>query len=257
MPDIAMLLDPSKCTGCRGCQAACKLWNKRAFVPTVNTGSYENPPKLGKDVWRRIAYIEQGEGSAMKWLFRQEQCFHCSNATCVTACPAPGALTYKGNGIVYLDQDKCIGCRFCEQTCPFQVPQYDTTTKKAWKCNFCSDRLANGLIPSCAKACPTGAIEFSWNKAELIKRAKARADKAGMRLYGAEKKELGLHVMHILPESAATFRLPENPAVPNTVVAWKQVFKPLVKWGIGLGVAAAALHYLTIGPNEVDEGGDH
>ena len=49
MADIAMLLDPSKCTACRGCQAACKLWNKRDFVSTVNTGTYENPPKLGKD----------------------------------------------------------------------------------------------------------------------------------------------------------------------------------------------------------------
>ncbi len=257
MADIALLLDPGKCTGCRGCQAACKLWNKRGFVPTVNTGSHENPPRLGKDVWRRIAFIEEGEGSTMKWIFRQEQCFHCQNATCVTSCPAPGALTYRDKGVVYLDQEKCIGCRFCEQTCPFEVPKYDPVTQKAWKCNFCYDRIINGLGPSCAKACPTGAIEFSWNREELVKKAKARADKNNLRLYGADYEELGLHVMHILAEPATTLRLPEKPRVPPAVYAWKRVFKPLAKWGIGLGIAAAALHYLTIGPNEVDEGGDH
>ncbi len=255
MADLALLLDPARCTGCRACQVACKLWNKRSFVRTFNTGTHENPPKLGKDNWRRIAFIEQGEGVNSKWLFRQEQCFHCTNATCVTACPAPGALTYKSNGVVFLDQDKCIGCRFCEQTCPFQVPQYDAATKKAWKCNFCYDRVTNGLPTSCAKACPTGAIEFSFNRDELVAKAKARAGER--RLYGATVEELGLHVMHILPEPATSYRLPENPAVPTAVVAWKNVFKPLAKWGIGLGVAAAALHYLTIGPNEVEEGGDH
>lgn len=258
MADIAFLLDPSKCTGCRGCQAACKLWNKRSFVRTMNTGTYENPPKMGKDVWRRIRFIEEGESPDMKWLFRQEQCFHCTNAACVTSCPSPGALTYREKGVVVLDQGKCIGCRFCEQTCPFEVPQYDPVTKKAWKCTFCFDRITNGLVPSCAKACPTGAIEFSWDRDALVKKAQARADKTGWRLYGASKDELGLHVMHLLPESAEKFGLPEDPKIPASVVAWKKIFKPLAKWGIGLGVAAAALHYITLGPHEVEEeGGDH
>jgi formate dehydrogenase iron-sulfur subunit len=255
MADIALLLDPAKCTGCRGCQAACKLWNKRSHVATQNFGSHENPKSLGKDVWRRIAFIEEGESPNMKWHFRQEQCFHCTNATCVTACPSPGALTYQKNGVVFLDQNKCIGCRFCEQTCPFEVPKYDAATKKAYKCNFCYDRIINGLMPSCAKTCPTGAIEFSWNRDDLVKKATAKAN--GRRIYGADVAELGLHVMHILPEPATTYRLPDKPAVPGAVAAWKNVFKPLVKWGIGAGLAAAALHYITIGPNEVDEGGDH
>jgi formate dehydrogenase iron-sulfur subunit len=250
MADIAMLLDPSRCTGCRGCQVACKLWNKRSFVKTENTGSYENPPRLSKNNYRRIAFIEQGEGASMKWLFRQEQCFHCANAACVTACPT-GALSYKEKGIVLLEQEKCIGCRYCESVCPFQVPQYDAATKKSFKCTFCIDRIQNGMGPSCAKACPTNAIEFSWNRDELVAKAKARAEKTGMRLYGADNAELGLHVMHLLPESAAAYRLPEKPSISAAVIAWKNVFKPLVKWGIGLGLAAAALHYITLGPNEI------
>jgi formate dehydrogenase iron-sulfur subunit len=253
MADIAFLLDPSKCTGCRGCQVACKLWNKRDFEKTKNFGSFENPKKLSKNVWRRIAFIESGSGNDLKWLFRQEQCFHCSNAACVTACPT-GALHYKEKGIVFLDQSKCIGCRFCEQVCPFDVPKYDSGSKKSYKCTFCIDRVQNGLVPSCAKACPTGAIEFSWNRDALVAKAKAKATKANLRLYGAERNELGLHVMHLLDQPAGSYNLPEKPAVSGAVVAWKNVFKPLAKWGIGLGVAAAFLHYITMGPHEVEGG---
>jgi formate dehydrogenase iron-sulfur subunit len=113
-------------------------------------------------------------------------------------------------------------------------------------------------MPSCAKACPTGAIEFSWNREELVKKAQKEAVN-GKRLYGADYAELGLHVMHLLPDaSAAVYRLPEKPSVPVAVLAWKKTFKSLAKWGIGLGIAAAALHYISIGPNKVDEeGGDH
>jgi formate dehydrogenase iron-sulfur subunit len=254
MADIAMLLDPELCTGCRACQVACKLWNKLDFVPTTNTGSYENPPSLGKDVWRRIKFIEKGEGPSQKWLFKQEQCFHCTNATCVTVCPAPGALTYQKNGTVTLDQEKCIGCRFCEQTCPFSVPKFDAATQKAYKCTFCIDRTSAGMAPSCAATCPTGAIEFSTDRDMLIQKAKAKAN--GKRLYGATSDELGLHVMYLLPESAGDYDLPESPSVPASVAAWKGGLKSLAKWGIGLSVAAAALHYITIGPNEVEEGGE-
>lgn len=254
MARVGMLLDPELCTGCRACQVACKLWNKLEFVPTENTGSYENPPSLGKDVWRRIKFIELGEGDGFKWLFKQERCLHCTNATCVTVCPAPGALTYQEQGIVHLDQNKCIGCRFCEQTCPFEIPQYDPVTQKAYKCTFCIDRVTNGLQPSCAASCPTGAIEFYWNRDKLISVAKKRA--GGRRLYGATMDELGLQVMYLLPETAGSYDLPEKPAVPAAVEAWKGGLKTFAKWGIGLSVAAAALHYITIGPKEVEEGGE-
>ncbi len=258
MAQIAMLLNPTKCTACRACQVACKQWNKRGFVPTVNEGSYENPPRLSRDLWRRIRFIEESEGDGVKWLYRQEQCFHCTEATCVMVCPAPGALTHQSNGMVVIDQEKCIGCRHCEQTCPFEVPQYDPVGNKAWKCNFCQDRVMNGLQPACAATCPTGAVEFSWNRQALVAKGRELARAGNLRLYGAEQEELGLHVMHLVPqtEGAGAFALPEKPAVPAGVVAWRDTFKPLIKWGFGLTAAGILLHYVVHGPHRVEEGGE-
>lgn len=258
MADVAMLLNPTRCTACRACQVACKQWNGRGHVPTTNNGSYENPAQLSKDLWRRIRFIEEPDGDGVKWLFRQEQCYHCSRATCVMSCPAPGALTHLDNGTVILDQRKCIGCRHCEQTCPFEVPQYDAVSQKVWKCNFCQDRVTNGLAPACAATCPTGAIEFSRSRRALAARGKTLAGSGGMRLYGAESGELGLHVMHLIPqtEGAATYALPEKPAVPAGVVAWKETFKPMIKYGLGITVAGLLLHYLVKGPHRIEEGGE-
>jgi formate dehydrogenase iron-sulfur subunit len=136
-------------------------------------------------------------------------------------------------------------------TCPFEVPKYNETTKTISKCHLCHDRVANGLIPACAKACPTGAIVYG-DRDKLIAEAKANGAKY---IYG-ETELQGLHAMYVLEDTPDKYGLPVNPKVPTTVVIWKNFIKPLVKWGIPLTIVGVLLHFWLHGPHVVEEGGE-
>ena len=84
---------------------------------------------------------------------------HCVDAPCVKACPA-AAIVKSADGIVTIDADKCIGCRYCEWACPYGAPQFDEAKGVMTKCNFCQDLVAKGENPACVDACVMRAIEF-------------------------------------------------------------------------------------------------
>ncbi|WP_164255807.1 4Fe-4S dicluster domain-containing protein, partial [Stenotrophomonas maltophilia] len=84
---------------------------------------------------------------------------------CLKACPSPGAIVQYSNGIVDFVEENCIGCAYCVKGCPFNIPRISKTDRKAYKCTLCSDRVAVGQAPACAKACPTGAIMFGTKEA--------------------------------------------------------------------------------------------
>lgn len=119
----AMLIDVSKCMGCRGCQVICKEWNDRPAEKTENKGSYENPPELSASTWNRVEFYE----GYNEWTFRTHRCLHCTDASCVNVCPT-GSMHHEvveitgGGGeieIVLNDQLWCIGCGYCAMACPF------------------------------------------------------------------------------------------------------------------------------------------
>ena len=86
-------------------------------------------------------------------------CNHCENPICVRSCPT--TAMHKGeDGIVTVDHDKCVGCRYCEWGCPYSAPQYDAKLGKMTKCDFCRDYLEQGKPPACVSACPTRALDF-------------------------------------------------------------------------------------------------
>ena len=257
----AFIIYPEKCTGCRACQVACKNWNQLPAVATENRGSFENPPSLNPSTYTKIKFNEFSTGSdngdnfhyGIKWLFLKQQCLHCTEATCMIVCPSPGALVRTSEGIVINNPDKCIGCKYCVMTCPFEVPQFNPITQKISKCHLCHDRVANGLIPACAHACPTGAIQYG-DRDKLIAEAKASgAD----HIYG-EKELNGLHVMYVLKDSPEKYGLPQNPKVPSSVFWWKNIFKPIIKWGVPLTIVATLIHFWFHGPHVIEEkkGGD-
>ncbi len=174
-PQKAVLVDLTRCIGCRSCQVACKSWNERSTKKTVNKGVYTNPPKLNSDTYTRIEFLEGASGQAPAWHFIKDQCMHCDDPACVSACPV-GAFKKLPTGPVNYDYDKCIGCRYCMIACPFQVPKYEWERKIfPWvrKCTFCSDRQADNLIPACIKVCPTKTMFFG-NKEEVLAEAKKR-----------------------------------------------------------------------------------
>ena len=207
MAEEALLIDVSRCTGCRACQVACKEWNQLPGEATAFTGTYQNPPDLSAATWTLVRFTEVAEGGQVRWLFRKAQCMHCSMAVCHAVCPQ-GAVTKHPEGYVVIDQVKCNGCMKCVDMCPFQVPKLNPTTNRAVKCTFCIDRVTNGLPPACAKTCTAGAIQYG-TRARLLREALERAARMHPRGHVFGERELaGLHVLYLLPEAPAAYGLP-------------------------------------------------
>ena len=234
--DIAMLVDVSKCIGCWWCYAACKNYNN---LPETIKPDPEVPPGLSPHTWTTLFALEKSDG----WSLRKQACMHCTDAACVEVCPS-GALSYNELGFVQYERDKCIGCGYCAEYCPFEVPQLESNKVTGVglmdKCTFCRDRVTNSQQPACAEACPTGAIKFG-NRSELLGEGEQRVmelSKASPQacLYG-EHELGGLHVLYVLADSPEVYGLPEEPQFPVTATIQKDVFRPLA-WIIWPAVAA-------------------
>jgi len=245
----AFMIDTSLCIACRSCQVACKQWNKLPAEATVNSGSYENPPQLTAYLHNKIEFIETEENGEFKWLFLNKRCLHCSEAGCMKVCPSVGALYRTEDGLVAFNKDKCIGCNYCVNGCPFDVPRYDAQNKIA-KCHGCFDRVENGLQPACVKACPTGTLTFG-DRDQLIAKAKS----GGKQIYG-ETALSGLGAMYLLDNKPQDYALADNPTIPTSIFLWKDVIKPLGILGFWGAIGVAMLHYVTVGPKQLEENGE-
>jgi formate dehydrogenase iron-sulfur subunit len=200
------------------------------------------------------------ETENLEWLIRKDGCMHCEDPGCLKACPAPGAIVQYSNGIVDFVHQNCIGCGYCVKGCPFNIPRISPVDHTAYKCTLCSDRIAVGQGPACAKACPTQAIVFG-TKDEMKHWAGLRIEDLKSRGY----KNAGLydppgvggtHVMYVLhhadqPEIYAN--LPKNPTISPIVQVWKGVTKYAGLGVMGFAVAFGFLHHLVMGPNRVTE----
>ncbi len=170
----ALLIDLTMCIGCNSCQEACKKENSLTGGEEKNLSA--------------TAYTALNEYNGV---YVRRMCMHCQVPTCASVCPV-GAFTKTKEGPVLYDESKCIGCRYCMQACPFQVPRYEwsSTYPRVQKCRLCADRLAKGLPTACSEACPTGATKFG-DREELVKEAYARfAAEPGKyvnKIYGLEE----------------------------------------------------------------------
>ncbi|MET1124144.1 MAG: 4Fe-4S dicluster domain-containing protein [Archaeoglobaceae archaeon] len=167
----AMLIDVSKCIGCGNCVIACKIENDVPmdfkFSRTWIEGyvvERDLPPRMEKVVlstdenpflsreWRRLS-----EGK--KTFYVPKLCNHCANAPCVNVCPVY-ARFYTKEGVVLVDKDTCIGCKYCIVACPYGATFVHPEQRVTDKCTFCYHRIKRGLKPACVLACPTGARVF-------------------------------------------------------------------------------------------------
>lgn len=244
-----MLIDLSKCTGCRGCQVSCKQWNELpAEKTTFFAGSgYQNPANLSASTWSLVLFMKEKVGSWNKkitWNFRKHQCMHCSDAACVENCPA-GAAKKTEEGFTVFDQDVCIGCGTCVEVCPYKVPHLTgpagEENTKSVKCFFCVDRIREGKIPACAKTCPSQAIKYGDRK-ELIDEAHRIIAKTKGRVYG-ETEMGGLSMIYALPTGKASdYKLVENPEAKRMDVAMlKQIMKPFGTATLGAAIIGLAI----------------
>ncbi|MCG5388740.1 4Fe-4S binding protein, partial [Providencia rettgeri] len=87
-------------------------------------------------------------------------CNHCSNPTCVAGCPTGAMHKREEDGLVVVNQDVCVGCRYCELRCPYGAPQFDEKKKLMSKCDGCYERVAQGMKPVCVESCPQRALDF-------------------------------------------------------------------------------------------------
>jgi formate dehydrogenase beta subunit len=192
---------------------------------------------------------------------RKDQCMHCEEPGCLAACPAPGAIVQYANGIVDVNPDQCIGCRYCETGCPFDVPRFHQTTGKMAKCTLCVDRVSVGLEPACIKACPTGCLQFG-TKDDMVALGARRVDQlkengfTNALLYNPEGVH-GTGVVTVLAhgDHPEWYNLPADPHVPILVRFWKSVLRPLGAVAIFGAVIGAFAHYTKFGPKTV-EGAD-
>jgi formate dehydrogenase iron-sulfur subunit len=256
MPRVAKLIDTTTCIGCKACEVACQEWNDLPAVPTTQVGSYQTMPSLHASYWNLIKFNEVEVDGDFSWLMRKDQCMHCDDPGCLKACPAPGAIVQYANGIVDVNQGLCIGCRLCENGCPFDVPRYHAQTGKMAKCTLCVDRTGVSLEPACVKACPTGCLHFG-TKEDMVLLGMARVEqlksngnlKAG--LYDPQGVG-GTGVITVLKhaDQPELYGLPKDPTVPVTVRAVKGLLKPLGLVAMAAVVLGFVRHYLRFGPRE-------
>ncbi len=257
-PEVAKLIDVTKCIGCKACQVACMEWNDTRDRIGTNHGVLDNPVDLTADSWTVMRFAEVVTERGLEWLIRKDGCMHCADPGCLKACPAPGAVVQYASGIVDFHEENCIGCGYCITGCPFNIPRLSPKDSKVYKCTLCSDRVVAGVEPACAKTCPTGAIVFG-TKEDMLRHAEERIGELKERGFARAglydpKGVGGTHVMYVLhhadkPELYSG--LPKDPAIGPAVELWKGAAKPLAALGLALVGAGAFFHYVTKGPNEV------
>ena len=256
-PTVSKYIDTTTCIGCKACEVACQEWNDLRPLATQQVGTYQTLPTLDAQYWNLIRFNERDFDGGIAWLMRKDQCMHCDEPGCLAACPAPGAIVQYDNGIVDVNPEQCIGCKYCETGCPFDVPRFSRTTGKMAKCTLCVDRVTVGLEPACIKACPTGCLHFG-TKVDMLELAHTRVGQ--LKANGFQRAAVydpagvnGTSVITILAhgDHPEWYDLPTDPHVPLLVKFWKNVFRPLAAVGIFGAVLGAFAHYTKYGPKKV------
>ena len=163
-----MLYDASRCVGCQECEKACA---KAHNLP-------EPVDEIKVDVLRKTSETQRcainSYSTSKGEVFVRNQCMHCNEPACAAACLTQAMYKTKEGPVIWRE-DKCMGCRYCMVSCPFDVPKFEylSANPKIQKCDMCYDRIIKGEIPSCAEACPGEAIMFGTRR-ELLAEARKR-----------------------------------------------------------------------------------
>jgi Fe-S-cluster-containing dehydrogenase component len=162
---LGLVIDLDTCVGCQACVTSCKEWNTGGHMaPLTDIDPYGGKPD---GVWfNRVHSYEHTTEAVGRTVHFPRSCLHCETPACVTVCPTGASYKRTSDGIVLIDEDKCIGCKLCSWACPYGARELDTDVGVMKKCTLCVDRIYNDNIapedrvPACVAACPTSARHF-------------------------------------------------------------------------------------------------
>jgi Fe-S-cluster-containing dehydrogenase component len=162
---LALVIDLNVCVGCHACVTSCKEWNTSgAAGPLADLDAYGASPN--GTFFNRVQTYEAGSYPATETVHFPKSCLHCEDPPCVPVCPTGASYKRAEDGIVLVDYDKCIGCKYCSWACPYGARELDEQRQVMTKCTLCVDRIYDEQLPpadrkpACVKACPTGARLF-------------------------------------------------------------------------------------------------
>jgi Fe-S-cluster-containing dehydrogenase component len=164
---LGLVIDLDTCVGCQACVTSCKEWNTGGYpAPLSDVEPYGAKPW---GAWlNRVHGFEAvpEDGGCGRTVHFPRSCLHCENAACVTVCPTGASYKRAEDGIVLVDESKCIGCGLCAWACPYGARELDPLGGVMKKCTLCIDRIYNERLPeedrepACVRACPTRARHF-------------------------------------------------------------------------------------------------
>ena len=162
---LGLVIDLDTCVGCHACAVNCKEWNTGGYpAPLTDLNPYGAEPD---GTWlNRVHTFETGGGTDGRTVHFPRSCLHCENAHCVTVCPTGASYKREEDGIVLVDEDRCMGCGLCAWACPYGARELDPGVGIMKKCTLCIDRIYNenldetDRVPACVSTCPAGARHF-------------------------------------------------------------------------------------------------
>ncbi len=191
MNQLAFYFDSSACSGCKACQVACK--DKHGL-------------EVGR-IWRRVYEVSGGGWTQVEGAWRNNAfayhlsiaCNHCEKPICAEVCPTR-AISKRDDGVVLIDETRCIGCKYCSWACPYGALQFDYTAGTMSKCTFCADELDQGKAPACVAACPLRVLDYG-DKAKFNPEKQAQSI-APLPLTKLTEPALHIHAHKDAPQAA-------------------------------------------------------
>jgi formate dehydrogenase iron-sulfur subunit len=249
---VGVLVDTTRCIGCRSCEVACSTTQNNYIPDTKTDKALEQVRDTSDKQYTVVNRYKTEKGD----IFVKKQCLHCWQPACAAACLVNAMLKTK-EGPVTWDGDKCMGCRFCMISCPFDIPKFEYSgwNPRIQKCNMCYERLQEGKRPACVASCPTDALMFG-QKRELMEVARHRVyghpDKYVRHIYGEhEAGGTGWLYLSAVPFEKLGFRTDLGTTPYPEYTREFLISVPLVEFGVPAFLLA--LNMLTDRKDEVRE----
>jgi Fe-S-cluster-containing dehydrogenase component len=244
-PDaVGMLYDSTKCIGCKACVVACREANALQPEGALHDRQTELSCKT-----KNVIKLYKDDANPQVSAFMKQQCMHCIDPGCVSACMI-GAFKKREGGRITWDGDKCVGCRYCQVACPFGIPKFewDKNNPKIVKCELCNvradrpDAAPGTSVPACTEVCPAKAVIFG-NCNDLMAEAKRRiAEKPSLyqpKVYG-ETDAGGTQVIYL---SAVPFENLGLPKLDETSIPYRS---ETLQHGVYQGMATPVVLYAAL-----------